>query len=251
MKSRWHVVGVATVAAIAQLWIASTGEAGQRLLQRNVDPATGAEVRLYQGQRAGKDVSVEIEDGSVLIRKEIADGTSLTTVVSGEERISVALGRGGLVVTSGAGRISADREHPEQLEAARGVVSRSAAVGRATTLLGKLASGPDSPLRHAVRVTRAMLLSAAGHKAGAQELSSWARAAREKLQVMRVSLEEGPGECWLLYALEAIAAYMEYEDCMANEQWWDIFGMIACAFIYDLRALGAFSWWITCVGFRG
>ena len=44
---------------------------------------------------------------------------------------------------------------------------------------------------------------------------------------------------------------MEYEDCMNQLYWYEIFDMIGCAFIYDLRAIGAFSWWVTCVGFRG
>jgi hypothetical protein len=55
----------------------------------------------------------------------------------------------------------------------------------------------------------------------------------------------GPGDCWDAYVEEAIEAYLEYEDCMAQQAWWDLL-----ATIYDIRAIGAFSWWITCVGFR-
>jgi hypothetical protein len=61
---------------------------------------------------------------------------------------------------------------------------------------------------------------------------------------------EGPGECWDVYVEEAIEAYLEYEECMASEQWWDLAGQAGCALVYDMRAIGAFSWWVTCVGFR-
>jgi hypothetical protein len=119
--------------------------------------------------------------------------------------------------------------------------------------LGRLAEGPDSPLRHTARTTRAMLLSAAGDASGVRELSTWARSAREKIGVAPVSLEEdqGPGQCWYLYAVEAIRIYIEYEQCMNEAAWYDLLSMITCAFLYDLQAIGAFSWWITCVGLRG
>ena len=52
------------------------------------------------------------------------------------------------------------------------------------------------------------------------------------------------------YAAEAIAAYMEYEDCMKNAALYDGVTQLGCVLIYDMRALGAFSWWIGCVSFK-
>ncbi|HYN08585.1 MAG TPA: hypothetical protein VES67_14480 [Vicinamibacterales bacterium] len=251
MKEKVHVIAAAALVAAAVVSIVPAAGAQQVPLQRQVDALTGAEVRLYHGERPGKEVRVEIQDPSVLIRKEIVNGTSVTTIASGTERISLALSRHGFVVTSGDQRVDADREHPDRVEAARQIVARSNAVKRATTLLGKLAAGPVSALRHTARITRATLLSAAGDSTGKRELSTWARAARDEIKVKPVSDEQGgPGQCWYLYALEAIAAYIEYEDCMNQLYWYEILDMIGCALIYDLRAIGAFSWWITCVGFR-
>jgi hypothetical protein len=34
---------------------------------------------------------------------------------------------------------------------------------------------------------------------------------------------------------------------MAQCSWWDLFCMSACALIYDLRAIGAAAWWLSCV----
>ena len=95
-----------------------------------------------------------------------------------------------------------------------------------------------------------MLVSASGDTAGARELVKAAGPARAERIVKTSNEEQGPGTCWYLYAAEAIAAYIEYEDCMNQLYWYELLDMIGCALIYDMRAIGAFSWWVTCVGFR-
>jgi hypothetical protein len=242
---------IAVLALAAQFLAGSAAYADQRPLQRRTDPSTGAEVRLYQGQRPGRDARIEIQDPSVLIRKELTNGTSLTTIVAGSERVSVAVGRGGLVVTRGSQRIRADRAHRDQLGAAQKLVANSAAVARAKTLLAKLTNGSESPLRQSAMVTRVMLLALSGDVAGAEELSRLGRSANERVTIKPTSLEEdGPGECWYQYALEAIAAWKEYEDCYNQQAWYDVLGKLGCATIYDVRAIGAFAWWMSCVGLR-
>jgi hypothetical protein len=252
MKQKLHAIVAATlIVSQAMVGTAFTGEVP---LKRTVDRATGAEIRLYRTDRSGPNVRIEIQDRSVLIRKELTGGTSVTTIAAGNDRISLAVSRAGLVVTSGKERVTADRSQPARVEAARSLVAKSSAVRRATMLLGRLAEGPDSPLRHTALATRAMLLSASGDGTGVRELSNWARAAREKIEFKAASIEEdqqGPGLCWYLYALEAIKIYIEYEECMQEAAWYDLLTMIGCAFLYDLQAIGAFSWWITCVGLRG
>jgi hypothetical protein len=57
-----------------------------------------------------------------------------------------------------------------------------------------------------------------------------------------------PTECWETYAKEAILAYKEYEDCTDDLAWYEVLDLAACAAIYDMRALGAFAWWLRCVG---
>jgi hypothetical protein len=72
------------------------------------------------------------------------------------------------------------------------------------------------------------------------------------LQTARiVDARFGPGECWDEYVKEAVACYKEFEDCMRGLSWYDVIGKTACATIYDLRAIGAFYWWVSCVGLRG
>jgi hypothetical protein len=236
----------------AHLLVGSAAYADQRPLQRRTDPATGAELRLYGGERPGRDARLEIQDPSVLIRKEFANGSAVTTIVAGKEQISLAVRPGAVVVTAGSQRISADRAHADRLGAASKLIAKSIAASRAKALLAKLAAGPDSPLRRSAIVTRVMLLSLSGDAAGAEELARLARSTRDTVTVKPASFEEegGPGECWYEYALEAIAAWKEYEDCYNSQAWYDILGKLGCATIYDVRAIGAFAWWMSCVGLK-
>ena len=97
-----------------------------------------------------------------------------------------------------------------------------------------------------------MLLSLSGDVKAAEELSTLARSIRDTVTIRPASFEEdgGPGECWYQYALEAIAAWKEYEDCYNSQAWYDILGKLGCATIYDVRAIGAFAWWMSCVGLK-
>jgi hypothetical protein len=250
MKQHWHVMAAAVIVVAATHGVGpGAAFAGQKPLQQRIDPSTGAHVRVFSGATA-RDLRVEIEDPSVLIRKEFTNLTSLTTIISGDERISFVVDRSGLTVTSGQERVEVRRGRQDLADDARVLVVESQAVRRATNLLARLADAPDPALRHTVRATRLMLVSAAGNTAGARELVKAAGPARAERIVRTSNDEQGPGACWYLYAAEAIAAYIEYEDCMNQLYWYELLDMIGCALIYDMRAIGAFSWWVTCVGFR-
>ena len=47
---------------------------------------------------------------------------------------------------------------------------------------------------------------------------------------------------------EVVAAFKEYEDCLAGLSWYEVFDWMSCAVIYDIRAIGAFAWYLKCVG---
>ena len=238
------------IAAIGvQALVPAAGWADQSPLQRRVDKSTGAEVRVYPVNRDGT-VRIEIQDPSVLIRKDVTRSSSTTTVVSGQEQVSVALNRTGVSVTRGKERVDVHRGEAAQVEAARKLVAGSPTVKRATRLLARLGDVADPALRHTARSTRLILASAAGDVNDVRAAVKTAAAAREVAVVKAASEDQGPGYCWYLYALEAIAAYIEYEDCMKQQSWWELWDIFGCALIYDVRAIGAFSWWITCVGFR-
>jgi hypothetical protein len=249
MNVKTKVMFASVAVCCAQAVVPALAWAGQSPLQRRVDKPTGAEVRVYPVNREGT-VRVEIQDPSVLIRKDVTRFSSVTTIVSGKEQVSLALDRGGVVVTRGEERVDVRRGEDGQMEVARKLVGGSSTVRRAIRLLARLGEATDPALRHTARSTQLILASASGDVAGVRELMKTSRAAREVAIVKAASEDQGPGQCWYLYAIEAIAAYIEYEDCVRQQSWWELWDIFGCALIYDVRAIGAFSWWITCVGFR-
>jgi hypothetical protein len=114
--------------------------------------------------------------------------------------------------------------------------------------------GAATPVQPMLITTRLFLTSAAGKPASNQEFARWARAARAVTTptTLRVGMQESQGrtptECWNEYTKEAIAAWVEMEECVLEHRaWWDYFGREGCAAVYDVRAIGAFSWWLKCV----
>lgn len=217
------------------------------IVQRVKDPGTGLEVRVQQ-DRPGT-VSVEIGDRGVSVRRELRADRLTTTVTAGGEKISLTVDRNGLLVTAPHGRVRVTPAHPEAGAAVVRLLSGSAAIRRGVELLGRVNLGVTSPTGQTLLLTRAFLLSVAGER---DEALAVVRTARAMLQTPRlVDARFGPGDCWNEYVKEALACYKEFEDCMRDLSWYDVIGKTSCATIYDLRAIGAFSWWVSCVGLRG
>jgi hypothetical protein len=241
----------AIAAAMAALMSASPASAGtpapKSIVQRVKDPGTGLEVRVQQ-DRPGT-VSIEIGDRGVTVRRELRADRLTTTVTSGGEKISLTVDKSGLLVTAPHGRVRVTPAHPEEGAAVVRLLNGSPAIRRGVELLGRVDLGITSPTGQTLLLTRAFLLSVAGER---DEALAVVRAARAMLQTPRiVDARFGPGECWDEYVKEALACYKEFEDCMRGLSWYDILGKTSCATIYDLRAIGAFSWWVSCVGLRG
>ncbi len=252
---RISATGIATVAAVAATMVGGTpARAAERasstpkgIVRTFTDPATGIGVRIQQS-RPG-DVAVEVGDRTVSVRRELTRDQLRTTVKAGRESVTFVLDRKGLSVTSGARRVVVSADHPDGAAQVASLLRGSRALGQAAALLERVHLGAASPVGQTLTLTRAFLLSAAGRGDEAAAVLGHARAA---LQVTAITPARfGPDECWNEYAKEAIAAYQEYEDCVNNKAWYDVIGVAECAAIYDMRAIGAFSWWVSCVGLRG
>ena len=96
--------------------------------------------------------------------------------------------------------------------------------------------------------TRMFLLALTNDQSGVREMSAWIRQARTRLTVVKAAYDQR-GADGLLERVrkEAIAAWIEYEQCMKDAPWWNLLAEAGCTLIYDMRALGAFSWWLDCV----
>jgi hypothetical protein len=254
-STKWLARAVAALlAAAAGAGVSADSADRRRPAFAATDAATGAAIRVYRGEGA---ISIEIDHPTVQVRKQLANGETTTRMRAGDEELVVTLSRDAIKVSGPAGRVEGGPARPERARDALAMLAASPAATKAAALIGRMQLPAASPLRQTLLSTRALLLSSGGDDRGATDLSraiAELERTRRGTGLIRTSAAQdlvGPSVCWSLYVVEAIAAYTEYEDCMANEQWWDIFGQAACALIYDIRAIGAFAWWLSCVGLNG
>jgi hypothetical protein len=246
IKSTCCVMAAVVAAVLTSAPVASAAPASTKGgVQRVKDPATGIEVSVSQ-DRPGS-VAVEAGDGAVTVRRQLTKDRMQTTVTTATERVVLTVDAAGFSVTSGRRQIRVSAAHPEAGAEVARLLGASAALRQADTLLARVRMTPASPIGHTLNLTRAFLLGAAGRRDEAIEV---AQAARASLRAARiVEARFGPDDCWNEYAREAIAAYSEYTDCMSHLDWFDLIN--SCTVIYDMRAIGAFSWWVSCVGLSG
>jgi len=205
--------------------------------------AVGTTTRVYYS--TATDITVEIRNPRVTIQKHFTLGRSETTIQSGADRVRLTLDPGGLVVSTsrGATRLGAGEAAARR---ARALLQQSPAFRQALTTLAAMQVSPKTPVAPLVLTTRAFLQSLSGDVSGYVAVGAWTRQALSTSRIVKV-LDSTPGECWNEYVKEAVAAYDEMTDCVKNTAWWDLAGSSACHLIYDLRAIGAFSWWVSCV----
>jgi hypothetical protein len=224
-------------------------EDATKLVAKSTDPASGAEIRVFTGD--GRQLRVEVQDENVFVSKRAqASGIELK-VVAGAETMTIALAPEEMSVSGSSGRFRVVAGAAGDLAKARGMIARSTAVTKAVSLLARVRLREDSPLHHAILTTRAWLESAAGPSAAAGELDAWHRGLRQRSVARRVSFDQGPGECWDQYSKEAIRIANDYAECMADVSWYEFFDALACATVYDIRCLGAFAWYLNCIGVLG
>ncbi len=242
----------------ASLFVAPAG-AQEKLVHQEIDSNTHAIVRVFKTMDGGR---IEVETPRLKLTKSIAGERVITRVTEPGDDLVIRLDQRSLTVDSRAGRVSTSRTDRIRGERARAMVAASSAGRAAAELIGRMGLGTATPVQPMLITTRMFLMAAAGTATSGQELARWAREARSVAKPAAFSLRVGlggpqetdggqsrtPTECWNDYAKEAIAAFMEYEDCMkSHQEWWDVLGKAGCAAIYDMRAIGAFSWWLKCV----
>ncbi len=244
-------VSLTCAAVLAMAAPAAADNSSEKVLKQGIDPATGAYVSVVRGPNGQVGVTVETPD--LVLRKQLAGERAITTIVADSDEIAIEVHRSGFIVSGTAGRVEVTTRHYERMRDASAIIARSPAARLAAGLLGRMKTS-DASLARVLLSTRAMLLSSTNDPSGMADLARWTEAARARASVgrtgvTRIALQDSPTDCWNKYAAEAIAAYMEYEDCIRNLSWYQVIQALACNAIYDLRALGAFSWYIGCVSF--
>jgi hypothetical protein len=234
--------------------------ASQRLVREIVDSETGAVVRSY---KTTTGAAVELSTPSLVVRKETSGQVVVTTLSGGGERLTIEAGRHGVVVAGRGGRVEVARGDKAAAERARRLVRGSDLVTRVNALIARMPLTVNTPGHSVLVTTRALLLALSGQESAAEaQVRDWARKVAQARPavvvappIVKASLTSGaqsrtPTECWESYSREAIDAWIEYEQCLDDVRWWDVGGMAACLVIYEMRAIGAFAWWTTCVTLR-
>jgi hypothetical protein len=240
---------VAVLAAGAIVVMVGQATAQDRLVQEGRDRVTGAAVRVY---RTTGGARIDVEAPAIRLRKQLINNKVVTSLSGSGESLVIEFDGRTFSASGTRGRASAMRGDEATLRRVRKLVAESPLTGRAAALIGRMAFGANSALEPVLLTTRAFLLGLSDDLSGLRDVSEWMRQARSRTQVIRASVgQKTPSECWAEYSKEAIAAWTEYEECMKNVKWWDPFGEAACTLVYDLRALGAFTWWLDCVKLLG
>ncbi len=225
-------------------------EAQTSRVHRASDPVTGAEVRV--SQTPAGSLFMEIAAPGVTVTKHAVNGIVSTVVRVAKDELKIEASRSSVVVTSGARRVEASGARLDRLKDARALIVQSPAAAQAARLLGRISLGQYSPLTLAILSTRNMLLGAPDVTASRQELDDLLAHIRNPIGTVRVAVQEkppqdngnSPTDCWNKYVREALLAWKEYEDCLESSGFW---GDFACDIIYDMRAIGAMTWWMKCV----
>ena len=174
------------------------------------------------------------------------------------DELVVSFDRGRLTVNSPAGRLSATPAQVTQMAAARRLIDAFPGSRKALSLINKLGFGPEVPVLPLLVTTRSFLQAVTMSAVLPAGNASFQRRvdAATGVRVTKATFgqdtgkkttDRTPTECWDAYTKEAIAAYIEYEQCVKDLAWYELLDLTACAAIYDVRALGAFSWWMRCV----
>jgi len=216
----------------------------RRLVQHVIDQGTCSRIRVYQ---TGPTAFVlELANGDVLVTKPIESSRSVTTIRAGADQLVLSLDPSGVIVSTGGQTARLTRDTLQHAEQVRNLVRGSSAVRRAASIVKAIDLPVRSPINVLFYMTRATLLSAVDDRAALAEVTHTVSTALREARAVRV-VDEGPGDCWNEYAKEAIAAFIEFEDCMKNANpVLRLTGM--CEILYTLRATGAFAWWLKCVG---
>jgi len=209
-------------------------------------------------------VVLEVADATVTVRKEVTPDHSTVTMTTPGDGVVLTVRRGVVSLSRLAGRKATEWQSGHDDSRLVGELGRSEAVLRARVLLSQVLDGPDTFVGQSLLLTRAILEAGTGatdaigtYRRWVSERAAAGRTARGARVILasagRIQLT-GPGECWDLYAEEAIRIADDFAECTADLEWYEAHKWAGCSLIYAVRAEGAMAWFIACNGgvpFRG
>jgi len=242
MKKMTYVVGLLVVMSVA---LAAPAAAQDRLIQEATDSVTGATLRVYSTTSGPR---LELQTPTLLLQKQVTKDHVFTTIKGRGELLKIDLARLSVSVATNQLRVVAAHTDARQLERARQIIANSALAARAADLIGRIGFGTHSAIQPLLLTTRAFLLTARHDDSGARDVSEYMRNLKSRDKVVPVGLgQRTPTDCWKAYGDELVDAYTDYVECVKNLHWYDPFGETGCSVVYEVRIVGAFTWYSGCV----
>ena len=240
-------MGQVLSAVVAVLIVAGPAGAQDRLVQEERDAATNATVRIYKTAQGPR---IDVQTSSLRLGKEMRGRKVITTLTGGGERLVIEFDNETLMVDGTIGKGVASRNDAAAFARVSQLAAGSTLTRRAAGLIAKMGFGTNSPIQPMLLTTRMFLLALTNDHSGIREMSDWILRTRTRLKVVPASFDDEDrtaGQCWEEYMKEAAAIWEEYVQCTKDTKWWDALGDFGCTLRYDMRALGAFTWWLDCV----
>lgn len=238
-----------TMAVAAALTVAGPAAANDRLIHQAKDGPTGAAIRVTQTASGPR---VDVMTSGLAIRKEVRSGTVVTTIRSGRQSLVIELGPAGVTVSNGSRAADATARDGNPSLTAKSIIGRSALAASAAALLGRLDAATLPVVQPVLLTTRAMLLAAANDDSGVVTLRQWMQRLRLRSQVVNTSSgQRTPSDCWKGYGDEVLDAFDAYVDCANQVRWWNPLGDKGCAVVFEVRIIGASTWYASCVSLGG
>ena len=222
--------------------------AQDRLIQQATDRETGAALRVYSTSTGPR---LEMQTPALLLQKQVMKDRVVTTLKGRGDTLVIDLGAESVSVVSNRQRVVTSTDNRAQLERARQLIANSSLAARAADLIGRIGFGPHSAIEPLLLTTRAFLMAARHDNTGARDLNTWMRNLKKPQMVPVALAQRTPSDCWKAYGDEVLDAYLDYVECVKNLTWYDIFGEKGCAVVYEVRILGAFTWYSGCVSLGG
>jgi hypothetical protein len=244
MKTR--AIEVLTLSLLAGATFASSAAAAPApISQRTIDPATGLAITMTTS--APGTASFEVASGRLIVRKDVLLGRSITTITSGEDRVSLVIDAQGIVVTTRAGSVAATVSQPETMSQVVETLAGSAPVSEAEALLSGLRLDLASTTGQALALTQALLESVSGDRHGTLTVLGWTSSTSRHLRLVAVRVGPDSGDCWDAYTSAAAQAASDYADCYNSTSWYSL-GRLACSALYDVEVEGTWIGYLNCAG---
>ena len=245
-RKQFVVMAVAVMTVVGGL--AGRASAQDRLVQESRDPNTGSVAKVYLTLNGPR---LDLLGANLQIRKEVVEGRVRTAITSGRDSLVIEAGPEFVSVATKGRTVVVTAQNPAPLATTKRLVAESPLAARAAALIAKLGFGDRSPIQPLLLTTRAFLLAARDDTSGGRELAAWITRTRSAAHVIPAAFgQKTPTQCWNAYGDELVDAYTEYVQCIQSIRWYEVFGMERCGAIYEMRILGAFTWWASCVSLR-